>query len=302
MSNRRTHLRIVALALIVFAIAGFTVRADPIRAEDFDGKSVTLSGEGWKVSKHLVKDNRGNESCFVRVEAGGTTVHDLAASPNTGWELEDQDWTRLHIFRTPMDRPNMLAILWFSGGAHGPVNLRVVELEGDFPVIFDSKGTNFDYLEDLDGDGMPEAIFRSLAFDYFFRSAVGFSHADSPFPLLVGTYDPSRRRYAWANHLFPDVLAQKATASEKRFLEHWPEEDKIPVGIAIDQQSKGASAYRALMCWAVDACYAKGQAAADAIIDAHTDPILAVFAKHALIMTLRNDANYSFMKNNPVTR
>lgn len=55
-------------------------------------------------------------------------------------------------------------------------------------------------------------------------------------------------------------------------------------------------------CWAVETCYARGETAAMSIIDAHTDPVLAVFARHALRMALRNDANYSFMMNNPITR
>ncbi len=51
-----------------------------------------------------------------------------------------------------------------------------------------------------------------------------------------------------------------------------------------------------------DVCYAQGQSAAEATNEAHADPVLAVFSKRAFIMALRDDANYGFMKNNPVTR
>jgi len=302
MKSTRGIFRLVMSVLITFAIAGITVRAEPIRSEDFDGESVMLSGEEWEVSKHLKKDAYGNENCFVRIMSDGKTVHDLQASPNTGRTLNDQDWTRFHRIKVSEGRPDLLAISWFTGGAHGPVNLRIVELGGEFPIIFDSNGTDFDYLEDLDGDGMPEAVTHSLAFDYFYQSAVHFSHADSPFPLLIATFDPDQKRFRWANNLFPEVLTQKEAASKQRFLDQWPEAKKIPVDIAVDQQSKTAYAYRALMCWAVDALYAKGQAAAQAIIDEHTDPRLAVFAKHAMITTLRDDSNYSRMENNPVQR
>lgn len=302
MQSIRYYLQSVSLSLTVLMLMSSTVQAKQIRSEDFDGKSVTLSGDGWSVTKHLVKDAYGNENCYVRIEAGGKTVHDLAASPNTGWALEDQDWTRFHIFETPNGLPDLLAIVWFAGGAHGPVNLRIVALEGDYPIIFDYTGVNFDYLEDLEGDGMPEAILHSFAFEYFYSSAIEFDLADSPFPLLVATFDPSRKRYAWANNLFPDVLAQKADESRKQLLELWAEDKRIPVDIAVNQQSKDASAYRALMRWAVNTCYAQGQSAAEAIIEAHTDPVLAVFTKRAFSMTLRDDTNYTFMQNNPVTR
>ena len=280
----------------------YTTNAAPIRWEDFDGKSVALSGKGWTVAKHLEKDDHGNETCFVRIEAAGKTIHDVAASPNTGWTLEEQDWTRFYIYNTPDGLPDLLAIVWFSGGAHGPVNLRIVALGGEFPMVFNFDRARFSYLEDLNGDGMPEAILNAEAFDGFYRSAINFSHVDSPFPLLVSTYDASRKRYMWANELFPEVLEAKETASKERFLKDWPSGDKIPVDIALDQYAKAADAYRKLMCWAADACYARGQAAAVEIIEAHADPILAVFAKHAFITTLWDAPNFNFMKNNPISR
>lgn len=302
MQNSRTYLRIASVALAIFIISCSTVRADPMRAEDFDGKSVTLSGEGWSATKHLETDDYGNENCYVRIEAGGETVHNIATSPNTGWALEDQDWTRLHVLKTPGGLPDLLAIVWFAGGAHGPVSLRLVALEGSYPIVFDYTGVTFGYLEDLDGDGMPEAVLHSLSFEYFYQSAVSFSRADSPFPLLVATYDPSRKQYAWANNLFAGVLAQEVDKSRERFLKQWPEDKKISADIALNQQSREAFAYRAMMCWAVNTCYARGESAAVSIIDAHTDPVLAVFARHALRMALRKDANYSFMMNNPIAR
>lgn len=296
------HFGWASLSLIAFTIANYAVRAEPIRPEEFDGKSVTLSGQGWEAIKHLETDEYGNEDCYVRIVSNGKTIHDLKTSPKMGQTLEDQDWTRFHIFKVAKGHPDCLAINWFSGGAHGPVNLQIVELSGDFPIVFDSNGTNFAYLEDLDEDGMPEAVHHSSAFEYFYRSAIHFAYVDSPLPLLIAAYDPSRKRYAWANNLFPELLSREEAASKQRFLDRWPGDQQIPADIAIEQYSKKADAYRALMCWAVDALYGRGQAAAEAIIDEHTDPILAVFAKHALIMTVREDSNYSSMENNPVVR
>ncbi len=289
------------LALIFLALPAIVPQAEPIRPEDFDSDRISLSGDGWTARKHLVHDNNGGERCYVELSVEGTVLHDLPASPSMDWPLEEQNWTRFHLFETPTGTPDVLAIVWFAGGAHGPLHLYLVGLGGEYPLLFTSSDATFGYLDDLDGDGMPEAVLYASAFEYFYRSAVTFNHAESPFPLLVAAYDPSQNRYTWSNERFPGVLVQKEAATEKRFRTRWPGEEKIPVSVAVDQHSNSARAYRVLMSWAVDACYRAGPQAGEAIIDVHTDPALAVFSKHALTETLRRDTLYSSIDFNPVS-
>ena len=193
----------IFLVLIALVFPVQSVQADPVRLEDFDSKRISLSGDGWTARKHVVHDDNAGERCYVEIAANGSVLHDLPASPSMDWPLEEQNWTRLHLFETPAGTPNVLAIVWFAGGAHGPVGLYLVGLGGEYPLLFTSSNSTFGYLDDLDGDGMPEAVLYASAFEYFSRSAVTFNHAESPFPLLVAAYDPSQEQYTWSNGRFP---------------------------------------------------------------------------------------------------
>ncbi|MBI5095128.1 MAG: hypothetical protein HZB26_22170 [Candidatus Hydrogenedentes bacterium] len=271
--------------------------------DDFDAKSMEFTGNVWKLTKYVKTDPKsGGDYCFVRFEADGKVLHDFRCGPVKNSANADMDWTRVYQFKAEGKWPSLLAVLWYEGGAHSAHVLRLIKLADSYPVIFDTNETSFRYFEDLDNDGMAEIVVDSFAFDYFYESAIHFSHADSPYGTLVAKYTDRWTRYMWANNLFPDLLRVREDEGKEDFLRKWPGGEKIPVSIATEQYSDAAYAYRALVRWAVHAAYAEGEQKADAIIEQYTDPVLAVFAKHEFKLTLRGDQNYSNMLNNPVKR
>ena len=295
MKNRWIIVLTEAFAYVFLISLPLSACAEQVETKDFDQDSMAISGDGWEATKYLKKKKR-HDSYFVRFEADSEVIHDLRCGP-----ASNAQWTKLHVFKTPEDIPDLLAILYYTGGAHGPDCLRLIQLDNSYPLVFDSGENRFKYIKDLDGDGVPEIAIISLAFDGFNDSAISIGHADSPFPLLIATYDKSRGRYVWANPLFSDVLNEWAARDREPFLKEWSDGKKIPVNIAVEQE-KWREDYCELMRWAVDVCYAEGQEAADALIDEYTDPALAVFTKHAFHRTLRHDANYRSMVQNPLKR
>ncbi len=303
MSIRRVAIFVAMTTLYVFTVSPTLANATRIGLDDFDTKTKEFAGEDWKLTRYVKQDgDSGLASCFVRFEAGGEVLHDFRCSPVRESSSGQLDWTSVYHYTTPDDIPDLMAVLWYEGGAHSAYKLRVISLADGFPMVFDSNGTSFGYMEDLDGDGMPEIVAASFAFDYFYASAIMFSHVDSTYGTLIATYTKATKKFMWANSLFPDVLQIRKEESKEAFLNEWPNTEKIPITIAVEQRSSAAAAYRAMIRWAIHTAYADGEAESLAIIDQYTDPALAVFAKHAFHLTLRNDPNYTFMLDNPVAR
>lgn len=273
-----------------------TAMAQPIRIDDFDLKSHQIDGKGWSVVKYA-REQEGLTIWGARFEVKGEDLHDLIGGAT------NPDWVGFLTWPPASENPAYLMVTWNDGGNHSPNELRVIALRDHYPLVFSTDGASFDYIEDLDGDSQPEIVAYSLAFQGFYYSAIDFSMVESPMPRLIATYDSKRGRFMWANALFPEKQKEWLENYQKAFLKDWPDAEKrIPVSIAVGQFLEEALAYRSLMHWAVNASYAAGEQAANAIIDQYTDPVLAVFTKHSLRMTLRQDRNYNLMMNNPVER
>jgi len=260
-----------------------------VQPTDFVGDVPTITGAGWEVAKFKHEERLWK----ARLQVDGKTVREFG---DCG---QFEDWMRFYVWPPEGSEKRLLMVFRFAGGAHGPRNIDIVDLKDEFRTILASRDHfNFDEgLEDLDGDGFPEVIGRSVQFDYF-DFALHFSHAGSPFPVIIMTYNPESRRYRCENHRFPDRTREPVADAEERFRRAWPTEDEIPADIVVDgsslQEARGAFVH--LVHWAVHVCYAGNEAAAFALLDRYADPVLATFTKHAIRRNLWKDPNYQEMK------
>lgn len=246
-----------------------------------------LSGDGWTVTKY--KDE--GDCCWrAKIESDGKVVKDI------GGAGDSERWLRFLLWPPSGDAHRLLLVWRFAGGAHGPRMMDIIDLQDEFRTVFSSGNTLNcdDGIEDLDGDGWPEVLATSNRFDYF-DFPIQMSHVESTFPPITLSYDPGQRRYINANLRFPERIQRAAEQSKSRFLHAWDEGGKIPVEVVLQPQDHQVPLIY-LVGWVVQTCYEKGEETAFELLQAHADPVLALFAERAIQRTLRKDRWYEQLK------
>ncbi len=185
-------------------------RRQRIDVKGFVFSQRVIRGKGWTLRK--VQDEKRLWKAQLEVEDG--TIRDF------GNGAESDSWVRFLLWPIPepgtvgIPNPHLIFVLCYGGGANGPEFLNVVDTRDGFSEVFNSGDKfNFNGVEDLDGDGIPEIIGMSRAF----LGVMGLAVAESPMPTVVFRYDNVLKRYVCSNKSFRRVLDEAIPSFERAY-------------------------------------------------------------------------------------
>jgi hypothetical protein len=249
--------------------------ATVVTDKDFDYTSRYLAGENWAIFKYKSEDS------WNAIFKGDMGYGHEGIEYEFGHGHSREDTFGFYLWPDAGAPTHLLVYRW-TGGSMGAV-LNVLDLEQRFRHVLQDETFDFSSIEDLNDDGAPELIGVSRAF-YPMRFVIDVSHADTPYPPLI--LSPGKGgHFRCVNAQYPDFFADKAEKLQSAY-EKTKGETPIPAEVIVSQRS---DKFLALLRWAVFTYYTKGQREAEAIMDAHLDPILAAVTKHAVYWEIQSD-------------
>lgn len=154
------------------------------------------SFDGYEFARECKRGSSGTE-CTAQIRRAGKTLAKF-----TSWISLDYGF-----FRLLGNKSKQLIVHTYSGGAHCCDMYYVYDLKPTLKVIYDGDKYDPDQIGgsmsivDIDKDGIYEFRLRSQSFDYALTS-----HAFSPFPPVIFSYDKSKREYVISNKKFPKFI------------------------------------------------------------------------------------------------
>ncbi len=215
-----------------------------------------IRGPDWEIEK--VKNPEG--LWLAELRSRGATVMEFG---DCG---EREDWMRFMLWPVEAPDPDLLFVLRYAGGAHGPDALDVISLKVNFRSLFHSVGEfNFNLVKDLDNDGWPEIVGVSRHYAYLFD----LPWEQSPFPTVVFSYRADAKKYMCQNHRFTSVLSEKADRYRKAFESSPATKDTYKYDRWNEESRRALSS---LVAWTLEMCYMGQSNAAWAYLREFTTP------------------------------
>lgn len=260
-----------------------------LQVKDFVHNSRTLGDGAWEIEKFQAED--GLWRARLRVDG--------VVRENYGDCGEREDWMRFLVWpdsvptAAELEVPRMLFVLRYGGGANGREHLNIVDLDHDYRSLFATRGAfNFRRMEDLDDDGRLEVIGSSRRFE----GVLDLSANDSPYPVLVLSYDGEAGRYLCQTDRFPQDSEEAIARFETAFELNRPVDRKVP--FAPDDASVHERQFAPLVRWAVELCYTGRTDEAWRLLEASCTPEAAGIARDAIADILAEDRYYQELIGN----